>query len=162
MAMTAEQQLFTTLQSELKIARDLNECLQRERASLTQTDIEAIDEMTRQKQPLVVQLEQLGRQREALLKSTGFPVGKAGLEAFVANLPASQATVFSELIQQLRDVARRCRMDNQINGGIVNVNRQYMLRALSVLRGRDQQTESYGPGGEYSSQVVRQPLIGRV
>lgn len=162
MAMTAEQQLFTTLQSELKTARQLNECLQAERAALTQTDMDAIEEMTRKKQPLVVQLEQLGRQREGLLKSTGFPVGKPGLEAFVANLPASQAAVFNELIQQLRDVARRCRMDNQINGGIVNVNRQYMLRALSVLRGRDQQPESYGPGGEYSNQVVRQPLIGRV
>lgn len=162
MAMTAEQQLFTTLQSELKIAQTLDDCLQAERASLTDTDVEAIDEMTRKKQPLIVQLEQLGRQRENLLKSTGFPAGKAGLEAFVANLPASQSAVFNELMQQLREVARRCRMDNQINGGIVNVNRQYMLRALSVLRGRDQQPESYGPGGEYSSQVVRQPLIGRV
>jgi flagella synthesis protein FlgN len=162
MAMTAEQQLFTTLQSELKIARALDDCLQAERASLTDTDVEAIDEMTRKKQPLIVQLEQLGRQRESLLKSTGFPAGKAGLEAFVANLPAAQSAVFNELMQQLREVARRCRMDNQINGGIVNVNRQYMLRALSVLRGRDQQPESYGPGGEYSSQVVRQPLIGRV
>lgn len=162
MAMTAEQQLFTTLQSELKIARALDDCLQAERASLTDTDIEAIDAMTRKKQPLIVQLEQLGRQRESLLKSTGFPAGKAGLEAFVANLPASQSAVFTELMQQLREVARRCRMDNQINGGIVNVNRQYMLRALSVLRGREQQPESYGPGGEYNSQVVRQPLIGRV
>lgn len=162
MAMTAEQQLFTTLQSELKIARALDDCLQEERASLTESNVEAIDEMTRKKQPLVVQLEQLGRQRESLLKSTGFPVGKPGLEAFVANLPAAQAEVFNELMQQLREVARRCRMDNQINGGIVNVNRQYMLRALSVLRGRDQQPESYGPGGEYTNQVVRQPLIGRV
>ena len=63
---------------------------------------------------------------------------------------------------KLKVLARACQDHNQINGGIVNVNRQYLHRAMSILRGRDMEVASYGPGGEYTSQVVRQPLIGRV
>ncbi|OUR89489.1 flagellar biosynthesis protein FlgN, partial [Methylophaga sp. 42_8_T64] len=33
---------------------------------------------------------------------------------------------------------------------------------ISIFRGSDGSATSYGPGGEYSSQVVRQPLLGRV
>ncbi|HHA19729.1 MAG TPA: flagellar protein FlgN, partial [Methylophaga sp.] len=85
-----------------------------------------------------------------------------GLEAFIANQNDVVAQQLQSLLKQLRETAYACRDNNQINGGIVNVNRQYLHRAMSVLRGRDMNITSYGPGGEYTSQVVRQPLIGRV
>jgi flagella synthesis protein FlgN len=109
-----------------------------------------------------VQLEQLGRQREQLLKAAGFPAGKSGLEAFIANHDEQEALPVQQLLEKLREVAKICRDNNQINGGIVNVNRQHLARALTILRGRDPETGAYGPGGEYTSQIVRQPLIGRV
>ena len=69
----------------------------------------------------------------------------------------------SQLIATLKQVAAACQEHNQINGGIVNVNRQYLHRAMSILRGRDElEVTAYGPGGEYTNQIVRQPLIGRV
>jgi flagella synthesis protein FlgN len=162
MSMNPMQQLSSILQSELNISSQLSQLLKQERTALKAADLNLIHQLTQQKQPFIVQLEQLGRQREQLLKSAGFSSGKSGLEAFIANLPQAEADKLNPLLSKLRTVARSCRDDNQINGGIVNVNRQYLVRALSILRGRDPETGAYGPGGEYTSQVVRQPLIGRV
>ncbi len=162
MSMNAMQQLSSILQSELNLSSQLSQLLQQEREALKNADLNQLQLLTQQKQPHVVQLEQLGRQREQLLKAAGFPGGKAGLEAFIANHAESEAQHLNSLLTKLRKVAKSCRDNNQINGGIVNVNRQYLVRAISILRGRDPETGAYGPGGEYTSQVVRQPLIGRV
>jgi flagella synthesis protein FlgN len=162
MSMNVLQQLSSILQSEINHSSQLALLLKQEREALSSANLDQIQVLAQQKQPHVVQLEQLGRQREHLLKAAGFPAGKSGLEAFLANHLESEASPVRQLVDKLRHVAKICRDNNQINGGIVNVNRQHLIRALSILRGRDPETAAYGPGGEYTSQIVRQPLIGRV
>lgn len=162
MSMNALQQLSSILQSELNHSSQLAQLLQQERDALKAADLQQVNHLTRQKQPHLVQLEQLGRQREQLLKAAGFPGGKSGLQAFIANHAPQEAEPVMALLAKLREAAKTCRDNNQINGGIVNVNRQHLVRALTILRGRDPESGAYGPGGEYTSQVVRQPLIGRV
>ncbi|MCX4190591.1 flagella synthesis protein FlgN [Methylophaga sp. OBS3] len=162
MSMTLPQQLYSTLMGELQLAQQLGVILDTERKALTQADGEALDKCVRAKQPLIKQLEQLGRQRDLILKTAGFPTGKQGMEAFIANQPDAEAAAINKILGQLKVQATQCRDNNQINGGIVNVNRQYLQRALSIMRGRDPELSAYGPGGEYTSAVVRQPLIGRV
>ena len=150
MSMTPAQQLRSTLQAELQLAQQLAVILETERTALTEANSDVLDQCVRAKHPLIKQLEQLGRQRDLILKTAGFPAGK------------QDAAALSKLINQLKLQAAHCREHNQINGGIVNVNRQYLQRALSIMRGRDPEVSAYGPGGEYTSAVVRQPLIGRV
>lgn len=162
MTMTSAQQLSNILIAEENSAAQLLSLLKAERDALTASDMEVIDKMTAEKQPLVIKLEQIGRQREGLLKQQGFPAGKAGLDAFIANQSAQVASALKVLVTKLRTTAYACKEFNQVNGGIVNVNRQYLQKAMSILRGRDATASSYGPGGEYSNQVVQQPLIGRV
>lgn len=162
MSMTPAQQLRSTLQAELQLAQQLASILETERSALTQANSAELDQCVRAKQPLIKQLEQLGRQRDLILKTAGFPAGKQGIHAFIANQNDTDATALNKLLTLLKLQAARCREHNQINGGIVNVNRQYLQRALSILRGRDPEVSAYGPGGEYTSAVVRQPLIGRV
>ncbi|EGL53631.1 MAG: flagellar protein FlgN [Pseudomonadota bacterium] len=162
MSMNAMQQLSTILQSEISNSTALASLLKQERDALKISDVDKVSEITKLKQPYLLKLEQLARQREQLLSAVGFPAGKSGLEAFIANQEEADATRMSMQVSRLREVAKTCREFNQINGGIINVNRQYLVRALSILRGRDPETGAYGPGGEYTSQVVRQPLIGRV
>lgn len=162
MSMNVNQQLFTILQSELNTASQLSTILQQEREALKSANHEMVSQLTQKKQPLILQLEQLGRQRESILKVSGFPSGRSGLEAFIANQSEPEAEKLTQLVARIREVAQSCRENNVINGGVINVNRQYLGRALSILRGRDPDVSAYGPGGEYTSQVVRQPLIGRV
>ena len=85
MSMNAMQQLSSILQSELNLSSQLSQLLQQEREALKNADLNQLQLLTQQKQPHVVQLEQLGRQREQLLKAAGFPGGKAGLSLFVAH-----------------------------------------------------------------------------
>lgn len=162
MSMTPAQQIRSTLQAELQLAQQLATILETERNALTQSDGAELDQCIRAKQPLIKQLEQLGRQRDLILKTAGFPSGKQGIQAFIVNQTDMEATALNKLLSQLKLEAARCREHNQINGGIVNVNRQYLQRALNILRGRDPEISAYGPGGEYTNSVVRQPLIGRV
>jgi len=162
MAMTSTQQLQSILQAELEAASQLLSLLKGERDALTESNADVMNDMSAKKQPLLVSLEQLGRQREAVLQAAGFSSGKDGLEAFVENQTERDAVILNTVLNSLREAAQACRDNNQINGGIVNVNRQYLQKAMSILRGRDVNPSSYGPGGEYTSQVVRQPLLGRV
>ncbi len=150
------------LKSEQQLSAQLLEILLAERDALVKSEGETIISMAEKKQPLTVQLEQLGRQRDMILQSEGFSPNKEGLYAFVENQEPNQQTLLNQALTLLKKTALDCRDNNQINGGIVNVNRQYLHRAMSVLRGRDMNISSYGPGGEYSSQIVRQPLLGRV
>lgn len=156
------QQLFTVLQAEYKTSADLLESLKLERQALIDADIDKINELSDKKQPLVLQLELLSKQREAILQSVGFNADKAGIAAFISNQPAKQSQMLKMVLDKLRSIAQACRQQNQLNGGIVNVNRQYVQRAMSIFRGRDVNADAYGPGGEYTNQVVRQPLLGRV
>jgi flagella synthesis protein FlgN len=160
--MTSFQQLYSVLQAEHRTATQLLDILTSERDALVHSEPEKMVKMTASKQPLIVQLEQLSRQREAVLQAEGFSSGKDGLTAFIANQSDEQAVQLNALMAELKVLARHCQNNNQINGGIVNVNRQYLHRAMSILRGRDMEVTSYGPGGEYTNQIVRQPLIGRV
>ncbi|NOQ81078.1 MAG: flagellar protein FlgN [Methylophaga sp.] len=162
MAMTSIQQLRSILQTELETVSQLLVLLKSERGALTESDAELMSEMSSQKQPLVVKLEQLGRQRETVLQVAGFSSGKEGLEAFISNQTIQDEQSLNTILGQLKIAAHNCRENNQVNGGIVNVNRQYLQQAMNILRGRDANPSSYGPGGEYTNQVVRQPLLGRV
>lgn len=160
--MTSLQQLHNILQAEQTTASKLLEMLKNERGALTKSDVDAMTELTAKKQPLVVTLERLGRQREAVLQAEGFSAGKDGLAAFIANQTEQHARILNNMVDSLKVTARACREHNQVNGGIVNVNRQFLQQAMNILRGRDMTPSAYGPGGEYTSQVVRQPLLGRV
>jgi len=160
--MTAFQQLLTVLRAEQNSAQQLLAILTKERDFLISAESDEILQMAASKQTLLSELEQLARQQEVILQTEGFSTGKDGLEAFIANQVSDNAHQLNEAVEGLRATASQCRDNNQINGGIVNVNRQYLHKALSLLRGRDTEVTAYGPGGEYTNQVVRQPLIGRV
>lgn len=162
MTIASLQQLHTILKAEQSTASQLLVILKYERGALTKSDVDAMTELTTKKQPLVVTLEQLGRQREALLQAEGFSAGKEGLSAFIANQTEQHSRILNNMVDELKITAKACREHNQVNGGIVNVNRQYLQQAMNILRGRDITPSAYGPGGEYTSQIVRQPLLGRV
>lgn len=87
---------------------------------------------------------------------------KQGLEALIANQQPQQAQQMQTLLKQLRTVSTACQDNNQVNGEVVNVNRQYLHRVINILRVQETETTSYGPSGEYTNQVVHQQLIGRV
>mgnify|MGYP000308832559 CR=1 FL=1 len=162
MTMTSFQQLHSILLAEQETASQLLVLLTGERDALTESNADVMNQMSAKKQPLIVSLEQLGRQREAVLQTAGFSSGKEGLEAFIENQTEQDSHSLNIILKSLRLAAKACHDNNQINGSIVNVNRQYLQKAMSILRGRDVNPNSYGPGGEYTSQVVRQPLLGRV
>jgi len=160
--MTSFQQLRSVLLAEQNTASALLVLLKSECVPLTRSNTEFITKAAADKQPLLVKLEQLARQREAVLRTEGFSSDKDGMEAFIENQTAVEAKELNSILKSLKLAAKACRENNQINGSIVNVNRQYLQKAMSILRGRDANSTAYGPGGEYTNQVVRQPLLGRV
>ncbi len=162
MATTSAKQLHSILQAEQHISSQLLDIMKAERTALIASDTDVMNSMSEKKQPLVLQLEQLSRQRDALLQVEGFTPDKDGLAAYIDNQTPQDTATLNTILGQLKNTARACRENNQINGGIVNVNRQHLQRAMNIFRGRDANPSSYGPGGEYTSQVVRQPLLGRV
>ena len=71
MAITSFQQLSSVLQEEYNIASQLLVILNSERDALVKSETEIMDKMSADKQPLIVKLEQLGRQRELIVQADG-------------------------------------------------------------------------------------------
>ena len=92
--MSSFQQLYSVLQAEHRAAKELLTILKKERAALVESDADVITTLTASKQPLIVQLEQLSRQREAIIQAEGFSSGKGRLEVFIDN----QYVVYGRLL----------------------------------------------------------------
>ena len=94
-----------------------------------------------------------------IIQAEGFSSGKRGLEVFIDNQDVAEAEQLYTLMVKLKGIAFECQEHYQMKGGIVNVNRQYLNKAMSILRARDREVTAYGPGGEYNNRLVRQPSV---
>ncbi len=61
--------------------------------------------------------------------------------------PAAAAAAGPAERERLRELARRCRHQNTINGMLAENQRRLAEHGLALLQGRSTETLTYGPGG---------------
>jgi flagella synthesis protein FlgN len=136
--------LDALLEGERNATVRLLDALREEHQALTHRDMTALDHAVSKKSQQVAELEILGRDRDAALKTAGHAFGREGIESWLSHQPNGAA---KKLWQELQNLLLRCQRQNQINGGIVETSRRFTQRALSLLQGQSAEPALYGPSG---------------
>jgi flagellar biosynthesis/type III secretory pathway chaperone len=148
--------LEAVLEQEVRCTESLLECLEAERLALIRRDLEALEKTIQDKVQHSQLLEQLERQRESIVSALGFDTDPRGLTRCYRSLP--QAEQLIELWAQILTNIEVCRTSNITNGGILELGRQHVEQALSILRGQSGTPSLYDPHGATAANLGKREL----
>ncbi len=155
---TQRQQLPYWFALEAEAAQHLLDALAQEHKALTEFNAEALECATAAKQSCVEAYESIARRRDQFLAALGLPPGKPGIEALLQRSAATGDEPLSGQWQELQALATQCRRQNLINGGIVELGRRHVERALDLLHGPGPNVNLYGPEGQTAGSQRSQRL----
>jgi len=137
--MTALLSLLKNIQQH---SQQLFECLRLEKQALETNQLDTLAEISSQKQVLLDQLDQLDKQRAAISCEKNF-------NTFIIN---SKDKILINQWKQTHKVITDCQQQNEINGRLINKRSQVNQDILSILSGRNMQTdETYNAKGNQSN-----------
>ena len=125
-------QLFT---DDIGHAQRLLELMDEEFQALGERDLARLEKLLADKQPLLAQLDQHGRQRSQLLASLQLSADRAGLQQFAERFALGQEVL--ERSDELGELLERCKESNERNGRLIRANRASVGSMLGILRGGD-------------------------
>ncbi|HHJ36349.1 MAG TPA: flagellar protein FlgN [Gammaproteobacteria bacterium] len=136
------------LQSEIDCAHSLLQSLDQEYEALAEHRAETLEEIVRNKQEKIRQLEHTSRQRERLL-ATVENITVCEQHENNKHYQFNGNKQLNDLWDELVDIAERCRHKNRVNGSIVDLISRQSRHALDILQG-------IVPGGGTDSEVYDQ------
>jgi len=122
-------------------ALGLIESLRGEFNMLETQDTEGLVDTTSTKSRCVEKLKQLEEQRSSLCLASGFEGGPAQMEAMTAW--CDEDLVVRNCWDHLIEIAGECNALNLTNGAVIRARQQHFQSNLAVLRGADQETDTY-------------------
>lgn len=144
--MTQKQQLSLLLNSEVTSLQTLLDTLNREFDALTGSDVDALEQVTLDKN------NALAKQAEATLSRQHFVTASAhdntdvGLQQLIASHQNQQP--LSNMLSQLRSLTEQCQNINRTNGRLILQKHQHTRNALDILRQADSNPSTYSDQGD--------------
>lgn len=163
--MLTEQQaktLIALVEQQTKLASELLHTLNDEKLALTNRDRLTIEACASQKLDLMSRLETLEQSRCHELSRWNPGVNPRKMSQVFAQIPKEQKQDAAKQFRQLRQNLRACARQNQTNGAIIHVAKQFTQRVLATLRGQPNSQSSsplYGPNGQAFSATETQSVI---
>lgn len=144
------------LRAGIHCATGLQEILTDERAALESQDTEALNQAATSKQQFLSKLEELEAARREICNVTGFSSDAGAMEEIVKWCDTD--SLILGYWNHFIDLARECSELNTRNGAIINVRRQQIAGALSIVRGESRNNETYGRNGRDSNKSAKRVL----
>ena len=146
-----EQQLTLLLNNELTCLQNLLDTLNQEFEALTNSDIEALEQITPQKNTA------LAKQAEATISRQNFAATlmntnvtdentEQGLQQLIANY--ENQVDLSKTINKLQLLAEQCQTTNRSNGRLILQKQKHTRNALDILRQADSNPSTYSGQGD--------------
>jgi flagellar biosynthesis/type III secretory pathway chaperone len=146
-----EQQLTLLLNNELTCLQNLLDTLNQEFEALTNSDIEALEQITLQKNTA------LAKQAEATISRQNFAATlmninvtdentEQGLQQLIANY--ENQVDLSKTINKLQLLAEQCQTTNRSNGRLILQKQKHTRNALDILRQADSNPSTYSGQGD--------------
>lgn len=126
----------------------LGQTLENEYTALAENDLDRIVQAAHDKNRLFEFLEDLEKERHALLLSAGLDFDSSGIMAYLQRDTSQTKHEAAAIWQQIGALTQQCRKQNQINGIILEKNRRRTEKALAILKGQTPQTTTYTASGE--------------
>lgn len=141
-------------QQEIDCARLLLQSLELEYDALAKQHADALEEVVREKQERINQLELISRQREKLLAPFKTPV-TGDDEQVHHQYQFGNSAQLNSLWNELVDIAEKCRDKNRVNGSIVELVSRQSRHALDILQGILPNTSSMSELYDNTGQATR-------
>ena len=160
-----QQEIKQILQTEVECARLLLKSLELEYEALAEHHSAVLEEVVRDKQEKIQQLEAISRRREKLLASFEGVNADAEADQNQQNkrYQFNDNQQLTELWSELINVAEECREKNRVNGSIVEQVSRQSRHALDILRGIAPDTsaasELYDNAGQTKSYANKRSLV---
>ena len=136
----------------------LKEVLDTEYQALSQNDLHAMEQTARDKTRLTQLLDDLEKERVALLRGAGLDLDRSGVMAFLSRHYQPGPNPIAEIWQEIEQLSRACEQQNRINGIIIDNNRRRTETALTILQGQNGDSELYSASGNTVSAGKRQSI----
>ena len=132
-----QQEIKQILQTEVECVRLLLKSLELEYEALAEHNSATLEEVVRDKQERIQQLEVISRRREDLLVSFDSASDNVNTDENIQNknYQFNDDRQLTELWSELVNVAEECREKNRVNGSIVELVSRQSRHALDILRG---------------------------
>ncbi len=157
-----QQEIKQVLQKEIGCARMLMKSMDLEYQALAEHHSDTLEEVVREKQERIQQLELISQQREKLLLS----IKGVSIEIDSAQNkqpPFSDNKLLTDLWNELVDVAEKCREKNRVNGSIVelvSIQSRHALDILyGILPGTSSLSELYDNTGQATKSANKRSLV---
>ncbi|WP_375739222.1 flagella synthesis protein FlgN [Pseudomonas boanensis] len=125
--------LLDLFNQDIDHAKRLLELMDEEFQALGERDLTRLESLIAEKQPLLAQLDQHGRQRSQLLVNLRLSTDRAGLEQ-LANASPRGAELLARS-DELGQLLEHCQSANQRNGRLIRANQTSVGSMLGILRG---------------------------
>ena len=152
-------ELVQLLQQEVECTRNLMQSLEIENEALSEHQTSALEEIIRDKQESIRQLEIIGHKRMTLIKS--FSAQRAANDPLFDRSTAPIDNDDSQLVglwKELMLLAEQCQKQNRINGSIVELGYKQSTYALDILRGTQSKSDLYDNTGQTTKSSPSKPI----
>ena len=151
---TQQSEIEQVFIREISCARMLLQSLDLEYDALAKQHADALEEVVREKQERINQLELISRQREKLLAPFKVPAADDDDQA-TNQYQFGDNTRLNKLWDELVDIAEKCRDKNRVNGSIVELVSRQSRHALDILHGILPNTSSMSELYDNTGQATR-------
>lgn len=157
-----QQEIIQLFQREIECANMLLRSLDMEYEALAKHHADALEDVVREKQEKIQQLELISRQREKILTTfSGVTINQSD-ERNKYYLFKDNKTL-TDLWNELVVVAEKCRDKNRVNGSIVEVVSKQSRHALDILQGilpdASPVSEVYDQAGQTTKSTNKRSLV---
>ena len=143
--MAANATELVALEAEVSAFRELLVVLHTEQGVLRRADAEALAQLVPAKEQKLATLGSLARKRGDVLRKSGFPDTRSGMEAWLATGP--QADRGRAQFRELLELAREARDLNASSQRLAVIQYRHFERAGAALRRATGQDDVYGADG---------------
>ena len=134
--MSNASQCVKTLIQDMVVDRNhyalLREHLEAQREGIILRDVSALERINQEIIGLYQHLSASGQKRHRLLKTLGISDGVKGLKTLFTRLPDSWQTQVRQLWQELESIAIACKLANDANGVLLNMQNDILQNLLNV------------------------------
>lgn len=157
--MIASKKFIPLLQEISNYLQQLLAALNNEHEALEKNNITSIHNFANEKIILMEHLEDLNKERRVILDDAGLDLTSSGISDFLQNSNSPRSPQMKTLWDDISALSKQCEKQNNINGIVIEANKRRTEEALSILQGKQQNTDLYSNKGKSIKASHHQTLI---
>lgn len=147
------------LEQQIQHVSMLLEYISLERQSMEKRQMDQIPGLLDEKNSIIEQIESVDQAYKSILTQASCSPDRKGVEHFIERFDQAGQFGLRPLWDKLHELIGECRQQNQVNGGVVELNRVRLDQLIGLLRGAvPQSNNGYSQSGKLQSGVDSQPL----